>query len=225
MNRPLLTALAATLLFLSPLSSFAWTSKVVNVADGDTITVLRGTEQTRVRLYGVDTPEAYGTAAKKFTPGPVTGKTVEVEGVDTDHYGRTVGWVTLGPQSLNKELVRNGYAWVYRQYCRDSSRCSDLITPENAAGGQRLGLWQDPPLWEWCRGKRAAAGATVSQPQPKARPQKKPATAAQSSAGFSCGAKRYCKEMTSCAEAMFYLKNCGRSQLDRDGDGVPCEGL
>ncbi|HUV21539.1 MAG TPA: excalibur calcium-binding domain-containing protein [Gammaproteobacteria bacterium] len=29
--------------------------------------------------------------------------------------------------------------------------------------------------------------------------------------------------MTSCEEAMFYLRQCGESSLDGDKDGVPCE--
>jgi len=40
---------------------------------------------------------------------------------------------------------------------------------------------------------------------------------------FKCESKKYCKEMNSCKEAMFYLKQCGVSRLDRDKDGVPCE--
>ena len=39
------------------------------------------------------------------------------------------------------------------------------------------------------------------------------------------GAKRYCREMTSCAEARFYLEGRGLTQLDGDGDGVPCEAI
>jgi hypothetical protein len=29
--------------------------------------------------------------------------------------------------------------------------------------------------------------------------------------------------MTSCEEALYYLKQCGRTDMDGDGDGVPCE--
>ena len=42
---------------------------------------------------------------------------------------------------------------------------------------------------------------------------------------FSCADRKYCKEMTSCAEAKFHLNECGESRLDRDGDGVPCENV
>jgi len=41
---------------------------------------------------------------------------------------------------------------------------------------------------------------------------------------FSCG-KRYCKEMSSCAEARFYVAQCHAKHFDRDGDGVPCENV
>lgn len=40
-----------------------------------------------------------------------------------------------------------------------------------------------------------------------------------------CGSKRTCREMSSCAEAKFYLAQCGVSSLDGDGDGTPCEKL
>ena len=40
-----------------------------------------------------------------------------------------------------------------------------------------------------------------------------------------CNKKKYCKEMTSCKEAIFYLEVCGDKNLDRDGDGIPCENV
>jgi hypothetical protein len=40
-----------------------------------------------------------------------------------------------------------------------------------------------------------------------------------------CGGKRTCGEMNGCAEANFYLDECGVSRLDGDGDGVPCESI
>ena len=45
---------------LGPLQTFAatLTGKVVKVADGDTITILVGTEQHRVRLQDIDTQNA-----------------------------------------------------------------------------------------------------------------------------------------------------------------------
>lgn len=40
---------------------------------------------------------------------------------------------------------------------------------------------------------------------------------------FSCDGKTHCGQMRSCAEATFYLRHCPNTQMDGDGDGVPCE--
>ncbi len=40
---------------------------------------------------------------------------------------------------------------------------------------------------------------------------------------FHCAGKTHCSEMTSCEEAVFYLKNCPGSVMDGDNDGLPCE--
>ena len=44
-------------------------------------------------------------------------------------------------------------------------------------------------------------------------------------AQVDCSAKKYCKDMLICDEAKAYLIQCGMKNLDRDGDGVPCEAL
>lgn len=45
------------------------------------------------------------------------------------------------------------------------------------------------------------------------------------SSQFRCAGKRTCKQMVSCAEARFYLSQCGAKSLDGDGDGTPCNAL
>ncbi len=74
------------------------TGRVVGVSDGDTITVLHNGKGERIRLHGIDCPEkrqAFGNRAKQFTSTLVFGKTVTVQVVDRDRYGRTVGVVLL----------------------------------------------------------------------------------------------------------------------------------
>ena len=92
---------------------------MVGVADGDTITVLHDGRGEKVRLYGVDCPEKnqdFGQRAKEFASQNVFGKVVEVEPIDTDRYGRTVGLVYLDNKySLNEALINSGYAWVYKK--------------------------------------------------------------------------------------------------------------
>ena len=68
-------------------------------------------------------------------------------------------------------------------------------------------------------GMSLAPSLVQSQGTPSLRP------AAGGSAGFTCSGKRVCREMASCAEAVFNLRQCGASQLDRDRDGIPCESI
>ncbi|RZI63843.1 MAG: cold-shock protein [Variovorax sp.] len=44
-----------------------------------------------------------------------------------------------------------------------------------------------------------------------------------STPGFRCDGRKLCSQMTSCAEATFFLKNCPGVQMDGNHDGVPCE--
>ena|SRR5580765_6642747 len=40
---------------------------------------------------------------------------------------------------------------------------------------------------------------------------------------FSCDGRVYCSQMTSCAEARYFLRHCPGVKMDGDHDGVPCE--
>lgn len=57
--------------------------------------------------------------------------------------------------------------------------------------------------------------ATESAPAPLA-PQ-------QPVQAFQCDGRTHCSQMTSCEEAKFFLRHCPGTQMDGDGDGVPCE--
>jgi hypothetical protein len=41
---------------------------------------------------------------------------------------------------------------------------------------------------------------------------------------FRCDGRVYCSQMTSCAEARYFLKHCPGVKMDGEGDGNPCEG-
>lgn len=42
-------------------------------------------------------------------------------------------------------------------------------------------------------------------------------------ASFRCDGRIHCSQMSSCAEARYFLANCPGTKMDGDGDGVPCE--
>ena len=40
---------------------------------------------------------------------------------------------------------------------------------------------------------------------------------------FKCDGRTHCSQMTSCAEAEYFLKHCPNTQMDGNNDGEPCE--
>jgi len=49
------------------------------------------------------------------------------------------------------------------------------------------------------------------------------ASGSASPATYQCDGRTHCSQMTSCAEATFFLKNCPGTKMDGDHDGIPCE--
>ena len=185
------------------------TGKVVGVSDGDTLTLLTPQRrQVKVRLDQIDAPESSqpgGAAAKRRLSALAYGKTATVRVSTQDRYGRSVGEVRVDGVDVNAALVRDGNAWAYRDYLRDPK----LLQLEKEARVARRGLWAAAPPqptapWEWRKARRTPASTPIR-------------TAA-------C-AKRYCRQMNSCAEARKALKQCGFGNLDADGDGTPCESV
>ena len=158
--RKIILALGMVVMMLSTVTTFAFQGKVMGVLNGDTIKVLNAGKQVRVRLYGIDCPKKaqdYGKKAKALVRSMAVGKIVDVEVIDRDRYGRSVGIVTLGEDTLNEILIRDGLAWVYPQYCKIPI-CNVWSQLEKRARERKVGLWRDPnptPPWEYRRIKRS----------------------------------------------------------------------
>ncbi|TMO05181.1 cold-shock protein [Pseudoalteromonas sp. S327] len=45
----------------------------------------------------------------------------------------------------------------------------------------------------------------------------------QGTQNFTCDGRQHCSQMTSRAEAVFFINNCPNTKMDGDGDGDPCE--
>jgi endonuclease YncB( thermonuclease family) len=196
--------------------------RVVGITDGDTLTVLMDRKQIKVRLAEIDTPESgqpYGSRARQALSDLAFGKSARVVEQGKDRYGRTIGRVYVGSVDVNAALVRQGAAWVYRQYSHDGA----LLRLEQEAREARRGLWALPeaqrmPPWEWRAAGRSGSGHATP-------PSSAPSANSSAAGTFTCGAKRYCREMTTCAEARFYWSQCGLTRFDGDHDGIPCERL
>ncbi|HEX4886387.1 MAG TPA: thermonuclease family protein [Casimicrobiaceae bacterium] len=145
--------------------------RVVAVHDGDTITVLAGRSEVRVRLAGIDAPERgqpHGTAARKALADRVAGRVVRVSERGRDAYGRTLGVVLAGAANVNGEQVRDGWAWVFRRFAHDPA----WLDFEDEARRARRGLWRDAdpvPPWTWREGEAARRDALSRQPAPAGR--------------------------------------------------------
>ena len=151
----------AVLLLLAPIAACGetLTGQVVSVADGDTITMLVAGERVRVRLAEIDAPERgqpWGRRAKQALTEKIANHVVQVETKFNDRYGRRVGHVAYSGRDINRELVREGHAWVYRQWMNDAT----LLDDEAHARAAHAGLWSlaDPeqvPPWQWRQAHRA----------------------------------------------------------------------
>jgi len=128
--------------------------RVTRVVDGDTIHVLTGGHDERVRYIGVDTPESVkpGTPVQCFAKAAsaenerlVAGRRVKLvyDAERRDRYGRLLAYVyTAGarPVFVNAELVRRGYARTLTipPNVRFADRFASLARAARAHG---RGLW------------------------------------------------------------------------------------
>lgn len=70
-----------------------------------------------------------------------------------------------------------------------------------------------------------AIGAFISSRvhKPMASTSSATVMAAEASSSFKCDGRTLCPQMTSCAEARYFLNNCPNTKMDGDHDGEPCE--
>ncbi len=142
---------------------YALSGRIVDVSDGDTLTLLAGRDRHRVRLASIDAPETghgrqrpgqpFAQAARKALAGLVAGRTLTLHCFEQDRYGRDVCDVPLPDgRTANRVMVETGLAWANRQgggkYLRDEA----IAGLERRARDRRLGLWSQPGAvapWDW----------------------------------------------------------------------------
>jgi endonuclease YncB( thermonuclease family) len=122
--------------------------KVINVHDGDTVTVLdQNNKKFHIRLQGIDAPELkqeFGDVSQENLSRMVLGKDVTIVWTKLDKYRRTVGTIMLNGHDVNIEQVRAGMAWHFKKY-EDEQSPADRRTyaaAEQQARAAKLGLWK-----------------------------------------------------------------------------------
>lgn len=135
-----------------------FSGKVVAITDGDTFKLLtKDSTLVIVRLANIDCPEKkqpFSQKAKQFVSDAIFGKMVIINELKKDRYKRSVAYVIYSDHlNLSEELLKQGLAWHYKQYSKDSK----LQSLEDVARLKKIGLWQDPtsvPPWEWRANKK-----------------------------------------------------------------------
>ncbi len=157
-----------------------FTGRVVGVADGDTLTVLDGTRQVRVRLWGIDAPERgqpWSRSSREALAARAMHRNAVVATRGADGYGRTLARVSVDGVDVGAAQVRAGKAWVYRRYTHDAA----LVAIEDDARAARRGLWsQNDPEPPWIYRAREHArpqksGRRARRPNLRGRMQSGPA--------------------------------------------------
>ncbi len=143
---------------ISRLDTLEIRAKIIRVIDGDTAEMMYHDLFLKVRLDHIDAPEirggqAYGRAAGQYLRRRIEGEEVLLKGQrKLDGFGRFLATVyTLEGLNINKEMVKNGYAWHFSQYSKDTTY-RDL---EAQAKQHKRGLWKEKsPVAPWTFRKR-----------------------------------------------------------------------
>jgi endonuclease YncB( thermonuclease family) len=157
-------AVVSAFLFIQATEAQALTKPITGpsrVIDGDTIAL----NKTRIRLHGIDAPEANqicthgttswpcGTASTNTLKKLIGTSEVTCVKRDVDRYGRIVAVCSANGVDLNARMVSLGMAVAYRKYSKD------YVGHEASAKAARMGLWSGMFVmpWDWRRGKRLSS--------------------------------------------------------------------
>ena len=140
-----------------------WQVKKGSIYDGDTLRVVRGNEEKKIRFCGIDAPEIkqpLGIQSRDYLRSLIAkgDSTIYVLEVEEDRYGRTVAelFMPLKDSSgqeihLNTEMIMAGMAWHYEQYSDNCPNQYGFEIAESIAKDEKVGVYsgshQEP--WEW----------------------------------------------------------------------------
>ncbi|WP_187696333.1 thermonuclease family protein [Xanthovirga aplysinae] len=124
------------------------------ISDGDTFHLITASgEKHKIRVEGIDCPEtsqAFGLEAKEFVMKEIKGHEITVRTSTTDRYGRLIARVLYQNKDLSQELIKNGLAWHYKFFSKDST----LANLEIMEREKKAGLLQSKnPIAPWEYGK------------------------------------------------------------------------
>ena len=129
---------------------------VVEVHDGDTVSVIINNKKERARLIGIDAPELgqrpWGEKARKYleTQMSLSGwmVTLELDVEQSDKYGRILAYLkTTKGELINLLMLKNGYAMLYT-VPPNVKYINELRDAQREAREKRIGVWSEKGLKE-----------------------------------------------------------------------------
>jgi endonuclease YncB( thermonuclease family) len=147
MHRALaLTAILLCLVCVANAEEFH--GEVVGISDGDTLTLLVGKTQHRIRLDGIDALERtqpYSQRSKQSLAELAYHRQATADYHKRDKYGRDVCKVLIDGADINLEQIRRGLAWHFKRYEHEQAVDDQrsYAAAETAARAAMRGLWQD----------------------------------------------------------------------------------
>ena len=127
------------------------------VYDGDTCWIsLKNGDKEKLRFVHIDAPEKnqpMGLESQKFLANLIDGREIIAVVEGTDQYGRRLVRVFYDGHDVNAEMVKNGYAWHYKNYdVKGSSVYNEFSAYEKSSREQKLGIWaygESEAPWEF----------------------------------------------------------------------------
>ena len=127
MLKKIIIFLVLTLISMNVVSKTIYIqSKKIHIHDGDTSNFYYQGRKYKIRSSCIDTPELYGPSKsiglqskKKFIQLIKNHKVIKFILKGKDRYGRYIGTLYGNDSDINLQMVRQGYAFVYKKYCQN----------------------------------------------------------------------------------------------------------
>ena len=147
---------------------------VVEVGDGDNITVSNQKRPVRVKLLGVDAPEktqAFDEVATQHLRDLILNKFVTVQYSGLGQHGVLIGKVLFHDLDIGAQMIRDGVAWFdpNNKGTLSEAECEMYRQSEEAARNEKRGLWQAGDAvapWEFVKRDRTQRLPAVSTKKP-----------------------------------------------------------